>query len=406
MEFRKPEQRAAVSLKPAVPEPSAAVVRPLTHQPIVAVSLVLIAASVAQLAISLVNARFLAGGSDAGVAAPSSLIANDRTFEAFTSVLQRAAPSPATGDRIVFGVLLVVAILSSVGWYAVARLMLGPAWGLWCGAVWALHPLFAFLAQRPSALTLSLVCVPVVWALLLWWNRNRRRRVAFLAGIVAGFSVFVSMPMAPAFVIAASVLFATGRFKRRSVQSFPLIWLGFFLPLVGVWFLLGNSDASSPLGSFSTDLSRAFEDNTTFGRAIQVRIGPNSTPPLAELIGIIGAEFLRSPVAGARWFAVRIWQTLYATADGHFQRPLFAVQMVFLIPAVWGAAVCLRQRFWRWPAVACLILVASHWLAAAVAQPLARNVAPVGGVVVLFVLVAVADLYERAFGRRLEARHS
>jgi hypothetical protein len=135
--------------------------------------------------------------------------------------------------------------------------------------------------------------------------------------------------------------------------------------------------------------------------AVQAQISQGNAVP-AGSPALFAKGLIDSPAASLQWFGRRTWRTFYATSAGHFQRPLFATQVAVLLPAIWGAVVCLRQPAWRWPAAASLLLVGTHWIVASIAEPLARSLAPLGGMLVIFAVVGVADAYERAFGRRLE----
>lgn len=402
--MKPPDQNPAVELR-AAPDrtPPPVELRPITHQPIVAVSLVLIAATLAQIAVYMVNARLLASAADIILVPPSSLIAGPQVFQAISIVITQANVFDVPDARWAFGILLVVTMLSTVGWYAAAHHLLGPGWAVWGGIFWALHPLFGFLAQRPGPLTLGLVFVPAAWALLLWWNRSRRRRIAFLAGVTAGATAFVSPANGVAFLLVVPLLFVTGRMDRRPIQSFVLIWVGYALPLVTAAVFADRSPFITPRVALEIDLLRALEsDQSPLARAVPGG-SRHTLSALPDLRAAWSQSLSDAPLDWLKWVAGRAWRTLYATADGHFQRPLFAVQVAGLVPAIWGVLTCLRVSRWRWPALASVVLIATHWIVAAVAEPLARSLAPVGGLLVLFAIVGIADVYERAFGRRLDA---
>lgn len=404
MKPSRPDKPAAATLKAATDSGlPAAPLRPLVYQPIVAVSLVLIAATLTQIAVHVVHLRLLApGGAGPAAINPSSWVANGWAYAAIDRWLEQAGMLTGAGPRLPFAVLLIIGLLSSVGWYAVGRNLLGPGWGLWGGLAWAFHPLFGFLVQRPSPLTFGLFALPAAWAALLWWNRCRRRRVALLAGLLAGMAALVSIAWGAAFVAMAPLLFVAGGVNRRSLQSFPLLWLGFAIPLLAVWVAVAAWAAPNPLDLLSTDIIRALEDSESpFARAVHSRFANGPRPGIRAPLAVAAHGAMNSPADAARWFAGRAWQTLYATNGGYFQRPLFVAQMVVLIPALWGILVCLREPLWRWPTLAGLVLIVANWAVAALAEALARSIAPVSGLLVLFAIVGIADVYERLFGRRL-----
>ena len=111
----------------------------------------------------------------------------------------------------------------------------------------------------------------------------------------------------------------------------------------------------------------------------------------------------RRPGAHLRWYAARLVATVHTTADRRFERPLLALQLMWMVPAIWGAGVAARYRPWQWLLVMAACFVLSLWLLAALLEPLARNLTPIGGFGIVFGLIGLADAYERLFGRRLLA---
>ena len=107
------------------------------------------------------------------------------------------------------------------------------------------------------------------------------------------------------------------------------------------------------------------------------------------------------PLQTARWFTSRAIRTVYTTDDGRFQRPLFVLQMMLIVPALWGCFFGIRHAPWRWMALTGLGNILIAWSIAVFTEPLARNLAPIGGMGVTFALIGLADVYERMFGRRL-----
>ncbi len=394
---------AAESAPAFTPEPRPA--KPLTHQPLVAISLVLICATLGQLGTWVVNVRLLTPSMDAvAVSPPSMLLADPLLFNALQWTVDRLNRSEVPGPRLMFGVCLLLAMASTVAWYAVARTWLGRAWALWAGLLWAINPLFAFMAQRPGPLTLSLVLVPTAWWFMVRWSRSRHRRTALLAGITAGITAVATPPMLFAFAMGSPLLLASIWGRRKSLQGFLLMALGFALAPAIVSVLVQQHRIDNPARAYADQLlltldgSDAPRITPTAARAAEAE-GSMAPTRFAALL----REVARSPVQWSTWLGRRAWRTLYSTADGHFERPLFIVHLIVLLPALWGAVVCLCQPVWRWPSLAGILLLVTFWLIAAIADPLARSVAPAGGVLAIFALVAISDLYERAFDRELAA---
>lgn len=129
-------------------------------------------------------------------------------------------------------------------------------------------------------------------------------------------------------------------------------------------------------------------------------LGTASRPPAARFL----IEQCRvAPAQTLAWLGERMWKSVYATRHRRVHYPFILLQFLWLIPAFWGLWIAVRYRPWRWLALTGGLFSCCQWVLVAVADPLARNLVPVGGFVVLFALVGVTDVYERFFGRRLTA---
>lgn len=399
-------QNTALELKPTAQVRSPHVDRgPLLHEPVVAVSLVLIAAAFGQFAVWFVSARIIAPEVEqVGSSVPSSLLANPVLYSSMQQLASKATFGDMSPSRLHFGVCLVLAMLSTVGWYAAVRGMLGAGWALWTAMLWPLHPLFAFPAQRPGGLVMPLLLVPVTWAMLVWWSRSRRRRLAFAAGLSAGVTLLATVGMGLAIMLATPFLLAANHWRRKSWQGFMLLWLGFVLPLIVAAVLVQMGVVPNPLSAFADSLLSSLE--TAGGSPIAGYVRDHASAEqssAADRIALVWEAIRTLPAETAEWFNNRLWLAIYATSDGHFVRPLFVAQLLILVPGAWGAIVAIRQQPWRWRAAAGVTFILFAWLAVALVDPLARSLAPVGGMAVMFAVLGMADVYERAFGRRLAA---
>lgn len=385
---------------------------PFYHHPVIAISLIMMVASVVQVGVWMVNTRLR--GLVPVPLTPSWVTANGLLFDIVHDAVAGLTDEPDLNQPIVFVGCLVISLSSGIAWYAAARMALGPAWGFWTGLCWVAHPSFAFVAPRPSPLTLAFVMVPVVWWALLWWHRSRRRLAALLVGVTLALFLLVTIQgviLLPAIALAM-LLAKAGRGRR---------WLATGLVLVGFAASLAISvpatvprlvqkvegtDRYELEQRLTRQLWRALDDRDGSLIAEAAREerkslvpGTNHTPPWV----FFASEFRESPPTVARWYVARVWRTLYDTADGKLRRPLLSLQIAWLIPGLWGYVVALRYGPWRWQAVTAGLFVAVAWLLAALAEPRARNLTQVGGFGIMFALVGVADVYERVFGRRLAA---
>jgi len=369
----------------------------LYEHPAMAVSLILIVASLAQIGVWLINRRPPATAPLA--VQSSSVTVHGLLFAKLTG--EKGAAQP-----VVFVVCLLTALLSGPAWYGAVRVALGPVWALWTGLFWAAHPAFAFLAQRAAALTLLIALVPMVWWLLVWWKRSGRQVAALLAGAVLGLISLVSIQGLLLLGVALpAILLAGGPAGKRWLGA--LVLFATYLALVAVWFTR-YTDAADRLDikqRVVVDLWNAFagRDGSALARAAHgVRSEyPPDHPP--SPVRFFVSQLDDSPRSTVLWLVRRFWRSLYATHDGGLQRSLFVLQLLWLVPAIWGYVVALRCGPWRWMGLTAGGLVAVPWLLAALAEPLSRNLAPVGGFAIMFGLIGVVDVYERILGRRLTA---
>jgi hypothetical protein len=297
-------------------------------------------------------------------------------------------------------------MLSAAAWYGVARAGIGAEWGLWTALFWVVHPAFAFVAQRSGALALVILLTPVSLALLLWWRTRRRRRAALLAGVALGLLALTGLQglLVVPIVIVAMLLAPVRRAAR--VRGALLLCVGFGLVLAAAAVIVRPPFQLS-------DVTRHVEENwrlaldsggSGLGAAAHRELNAGPAEPAPSCARFLIWHFREHPGASLRWFAGRLWRSVYATATGTLQRPLFAMQMFFIVPAAWGCIVAFRFRPWRWTVTICCLFVAVFWLLAGLMEPLARSLTPIGGVPVLLALIGVADIYERLFGRRLTSR--
>jgi len=371
------------------------------------VSLILVLASAVQIGVWLVGTRL----PPPTRLRPSCVTAHGILFDMVQEAVSRRTGESGVDQPVLFIGCLVVSLLSGIAWYGAARLAVGPAWGLWTGLCWVAHPGFAFLAPRPSKLALLIALIPTVWWILLWWKRSRRRVTAVLLGLTLALFSLVSIQVVlilPGLMLAMLLAPAKGG-KRWPHVAWTLA--GFALLLAASLVLVvprltqkvDGANQYKMQQQLAVHLWQAFDDDDGSPVARAARLEHRLRPRENRLSPwrFLAFELWRSPPTVARWFGARMGRTLYDTADGKLRRPLLALQLLWLVPALWGYLVALRHAPWRWAAITAGLFVAVAWLFAALAEPRARNLTAVGGFGILFALVGVADLYERVFGRRL-----
>ncbi len=381
---------------------------PLLHHPIVALSLILVTASLAQIGVWLVHTRL----PPSARLHSSAVAAHGMLFEEFSHRITRQAETSETTtppEVILFLGCLAAALVSGVAWYGVGRTALGPTWGLWVGLCWVVHPGFAFLAPRISPLAFVIASVPLAWWLLLRWRRTGHWPTALAAGFALGVTSLLCLQGIILAATALAAMLVTPIARRRRLVSVLVLGLGWALlviPWHAVW--VQGADRFDLKQRLRFDLWRQLDsgDGSRVAEAARARAVARRADSPSDPVAFLATQFRQSPRDTLAWFGRRGWQTLYTTDDGRLQRPLLVLQIVWLLPALWGFWVAVHHKPWRWMAVTGGLFGVTFWSAAALAEPLARNLTPVGGLGILFGLLGVADLYERIFGRRLTAIHA
>ncbi|MGQ9652066.1 MAG: hypothetical protein ACUVXJ_18350 [Phycisphaerae bacterium] len=398
--------------------------------------------------------------------APSSLVAHGLLYQVIADALEDHGLEAAQVASVLFVANLLPALLSGIAWYGIGWLGLGPKWGVWVGLLWVLHPSFAFLANQADRLNVLIALVCTSWCVLLWWRRSRKTSAALILGLLAatilsiGFQSLALVAIAvpgmllsarganggritgaittlTAFVVGTIFLAAvialprfpttlsSGPLKKEVSQSpsqprhsWPrtaarlavrVSHPGDALRLravVGLFFIRDQllEDSRQIVARFDTDLWNVLEDGSGSHIAqAALAVSPPGTADHPPAGRFLIDQCRVAPAQTLAWLAQRMWKSTYATRDRRTHYPFILLQFGWLVPAFWGLWIALRYRPWRWLAVTAGLFAGSQWVLVGVVEPLARNLVPVGGFVILFALVGVTDVYERFFGRRLTA---
>ncbi|MDM8008008.1 MAG: hypothetical protein QUV05_17855 [Phycisphaerae bacterium] len=435
---------------------------PLLQHPAVGGSIVLVAAAGMQMVVWLVGLRL----PTPRPVPPSSLVAHGLLYDLIGEALAGHGMEATEVTSILFVANLLLAMLSGIAWYGIGRLGLGPKWGLWVGLFWVVHPSFSFLANQADQLNAMIALVAAAWCVLLWWRRSRRAGAAVLLGLLAALIltigpqslIFLAIALlamlfstrganggraAGAFVALTAFLVGTTllaaavalpRLSRALTESpdknevtpshsqSPPAWphtacrLAAGVPqpqdalrlrMVLRFFLIRDrllDDLTRITARIDADLWSTLDDasgsHIADAAVIASPLGTASRPPAARFL----IEQCRvAPAQTLAWLGERMWKSVYATRHRRVHYPFILLQFLWSIPAFWGLWIAVRYRPWRWLALTGGLFSCCQWVLVAVADPLARNLVPVGGFVVLFALVGITDVYERFFGRRLTA---
>lgn len=394
----------------------------------------------------------------------SSLVVHGLVYDLVQAELLARGAGATLVNAILFVARLLLGLISGLAWYGTARLGLGPKWGLWVGLLWVVHPSFALLANQAGRLNALIAAVSINWFVLLAWRRSRRPRTALflglalaatclvgleglllgiiavpamllstrgpdgrlagvlavVAGLAAGTTMLVGAIVVPrsfrpptpppSAAVSASIPAGTsswpattGRLTAHYLSSSDLLRVR-----AGIWLWRLRQqlahDAQEAIDTLDGALWSSLDDASGSPLAVSARAWathrPDSRP---SAIRFLMQQCRAEPRACALWLAGRSFRAIYSTVDNQTHYPLVLLQFTWLLPALWGLWISLRYRPWRWLAVSGGLFALAHWVLIALAEPLARNLTPVGGFVILFGLVGAVDAYERLFGRRLTA---
>jgi hypothetical protein len=387
--------------------PGAAERIPLYHHSLVAVSLILILGSLVQYMVS----RTAVARQAVAPGRPSVLMTPGLVYTAFEEIIRREVTNESVAGRVLGVTPLLMSLASGAAWYFAARAGLGLTWGLWVGLFWVAHPAFVLLAPRPAKLSLVLLLLPVCWALLMRWRRTSGWPVALLLGMSMALLALSSLigTALPLIVVPAMLTALSVRFPRR-LLGIGLFVLSFVLvALAGATYLtswLDRLHAAEGTYAVRSRMERDLWDALDTGgtpsisgaaRSMLASEPAGSLPPPQAALRIL---LQASPRESLAWFGGRLLESVYRTSDGVGRLSLVVLQLVWIVPALYGFMVCLRTRGWRWPALTAGAFVVATWGLTAFAEPLARNLVPIGGFPILFALVGIVDLYARIVGTR------
>jgi 4-amino-4-deoxy-L-arabinose transferase-like glycosyltransferase len=303
---------------------------------------------------------------------------------------------------------LLCAGLSAVLLYALARLVWPVAAALLVGGVWASYPFFLWITKQPNS---EVPFIPIFFAaLFVFWLAVLRRPRAWPLYLLAGGLVGAAMLIRPAAVglglvmAVLVVLLARPVSRRARLGLAALLLLGNGL-VVAPW--LGTVYAATgeiiPLSSGGTV---TLKDGLTFlvvdkdyrqevavaadVAALQhefQRRRPEMTSTGA-LVAVVLDEARQTPLAFARFTAVKAARSWYGTDSRTLERPTLALQAAYLLFIVWGSAAVFLSRAplgferpgdLRRMVAGNWLIVAYFWAMTMTVVPLLRYMLPVMG---------------------------
>ncbi len=368
-----------------------------THSAEIHLSLILILAGLAQIAIGWLKTHALV---QTVLPQPqSSLIANRFYFDSLLHLFVNSSAGEMPGPRAEYILCLLIALLSAVPIYFVARLWLGSIWALAAGFLYVIYPSFAWFVADAGPLALFVFLVPNTWLLLLRWNSEQRALTAFLLGL--GLALMSLINFAGLFLLPLITvgLLLHRPYTRRCLIGAMMMLLGYALLAIPARSLLSGPDRVESETAMTIDFWNAI-DNAD-GSAIAKAARLNKTSPRPLLFLRDQARESSSNVIG--WVLRRAWRTIYLSSDDRLYQVIFFLQLTWMLPALWGFITAWRCPDRRWATVLAGGLVFSFWGMAAVVEPLARNLTPLLGITLIFALTGIRDVSSRIAGRRVPA---
>lgn len=372
----------------------------LFHHPVVAVSLLLMAAAAAQIAIwSLQDVLAPAITLPSAVTlSSSSAFLHGWLFERLEHALTHFVHDEARVHTLLFLTGFASGLISGIAWFAAARFAHRPIAAWVVALLWLTHPGVVLLIQRQGALMLMIAFASLCWALLIAWHRYRHYTLAIGAGLACGGMTLISL-LGPAFLAVALVgVLLSSRDRRRNAAAAGELLLGWAVLVAPAYHMTLRSDGLEPIvqriGSHLWASLDSGEKTPVAQDALRWR-ADHASEGAPRPLDFLAHELKTKPKTLLNWLAHRAWLALYATEKGTLARPLQASQIVILLPAFWAIVISLRHPDRRWLALTGLGLTLATWTAAALAEPLARNLLPAGGIMMLLACVGLADWRER-----------
>ncbi len=300
----------------------------------------------------------------------------------------------------VLGVL--AGMLAGTAWFFAARAVRRPIAAWVVGLLWFAHPGAALTMQRQTSLMVFVALAALLWWCLLSWSRSRRFVKAAGVGAVCAAVTLMSLTgVGLTALIAIAMLLRSGRLRTRLLS--PLLMLVAFAAVtIPVFvFAIGAQDREERFKSIRSELWVEMESGDGSELATHARRWeseqPPETPPAP--LRFLVHEFRHHPLVPIRWMEGRLLRTLNQTADGTFGRPLLAFHLVVLIPVAWAILTSWRDPDRRWYVYTGASLGLWIWFSAAATEPLARNLLPAAGSMMLIACVGIADARGRIFAR-------
>jgi hypothetical protein len=374
---------------------------PIYLHPVVSISAILIVASIGQICVWLIRMRLV----NSPPLASSAAIVHGWLYEILIDNVSLLFESIGHLDTVIFLFMLGLGLLSTLAWYIAIRSAFGPAWGLAAALAWSAHPGFALLVQQPVPLVLEIFLVPVCLTTLFWWKSSRYRLlIAPFVGLpLALLSLVGNIGLCMVPIIVGAMCFAGKRLTIRFISAF--LCLTVYVCVIALWWMSWMNEPQRVQLKYKMgyDLWSSVEisERTPMAIAADHWLAAHPQEKVPSVARFLLEQTRTSPLTIAHWLALRSLRVITATSDGRFKRPLLALQLLTILPAIWGCIVALRYPPWRWAAMVGILLITVTWLLAALAEPLARNLAPIGGMGITFAFIGIADVYERVFNRRL-----
>ncbi len=360
------------------------------HSAGIHLSLILIVAGLAQMVIGWLKSHILV---QTVLPQPqSSLIANRFYLDTLLRFFLNSSPGATPGLRVEYVVCVLIALLSAVPVYFVTRRWLGSVWALVAGFLYVVYPSFAWFITDTGPLALFIFLVPMLCLLLLRWETSQDFLEAFFLGISLALMTLINfVGLFLLLIITTGVCLHQPR-TRRNLIGVMVILLGYALLIHPARSLLSTADRVKSETAMTIDFWNAIDNADGSAIAKAARSNKTSSP---HPFLFLRDQARESPSNVIGWVLQRTWRTLYLSSDDRLNQMVFFLQLLWLVPALWGFIVAWSCPERRWAAILAAVLCFSLWGMAAVVEPLARNLTPLLGIFLVFSLAGIRDISHR-----------
>ena len=308
-------------------------------------------------------------------------------------------------DAVLLGLMLACNGLTAVFIFLMARSLWPPFASLTVAVLWITYPFNLWFMQHPASEHPFMVLLSGT-LYLFWLSRVRGwgRACLVVCGILFGLAALIR-PIGIGLGAIAGLLLLFGWRERGalarviSALCVTLAFAAVVLPWIvsvhgatGQWIPIASSGHQVALSGLTYAFTNGFHVDTVPPEilSLQSRILANKPTSFIEIGAVLFAEFRRDPPMVGAFLLLKAARSWYGTFSGQFETVAIIVQIPYLALCLLSLinARRLPERA-RWMLAAHWLLIAYFWAMSTLVDSNLRYMAPVTGLVMIFIPVLV-----------------